>query len=147
MLDSKIGSAILVFAETNTEQDISITVRSYPAVTTSTWRKRSITIPGSTPQSLGDDIYRLSIRATSQRPESYAVMIENGQHTATFTVLVKPEGRLHSVGNEQIFALTLMLSKNRPPTRLQHKTQNFIDCGCMTCFVSAHRQADASCYH
>ena len=106
LLDSKNGSAIFVFVETNTEQDISITVRSYPAVTTSTWRKGSITtIPGSTPQSLGDDIYRLSIRATSQRPESYAVMCENGQHTATFTVLVTPEGRLHSnVGNEQMFA-------------------------------------------
>ena len=95
LLGTKEGSTITVFIEPNVEQEVAVTVRSYPAVTTSTWKQRSTTIPGSTPQSLGDDIYRLAVRATpSGEEEIYTVTIANAQYTSAFTVLVKPESNI-----------------------------------------------------
>ena len=96
LLGTKDGFTISVFVETNVEQEIGITVRSYPAVRRSTWKKGSWTMASSRLQDLGDDTYRLSIRATSRGQESYTVWVDNGQHTATFTVLVKPEGSVNN---------------------------------------------------
>ena len=85
------ANRIILFGNTNEEQDFSIRVRSYPEVDKFVWRQGSNTIDNVLSEE-SSDVYRSTIREKPGGRETYSVKISNNLFETDVTVVVEPEG-------------------------------------------------------